>query len=80
MTQYCIVEDENGWRILEHPENEMAEEAAHRAGVQLVDSGPYHSWEDANEAMEALLLESEETDESDTPGTQPLEGRSETGD
>lgn len=80
MTQYCIVEDEYGWRILEHQENEMAEEAAHCAGVQLVDSGPYHSWEDANEAMEALLLESEETDEGGTPGTQPLEGRSETGD
>lgn len=80
MTLYCIVEDENGWKVVEHADGETAEEAAHRAGVRVIDSGPYHSWDDATEAMEALQIELEEDSKADTPDTNPLEGRSESGD
>jgi hypothetical protein len=80
MTQYCIIEDENGWRVIDHPDGETAEETAHRLGGRVVDSGPYHSWEDATDAMEALQLELDEESGTETPGTQALEGRSETGD
>ena len=77
MTHYCIVEDENGWTVLDHPQNVTAEETAHRAGVRLIDSGPYLSWDDANEALEALLLEATEADGLGTPDLSPLEGRTE---
>ena len=77
MTLYCIIEDEKGWKVVEHTDGQTAEETAHRVGGQLVDSGPYHSWEEATEAMEALQFELDEASETDTPGTQALEGRSE---
>ena len=75
MTQYCIVEDDNGWKVVDHPDTETADTLAHRLGVNVIDSGPYHSWEDATDALEALQLELGADLEGDVPNINPLEGR-----
>jgi hypothetical protein len=80
MTMYCIIETEDGWTVAEHPQAGTAEEAAHRLGGTVIDPGPYDSYEDAIEALEALQGELDESDGSDVPGTQALEGRYETED
>lgn len=81
MPQYCILEFEDGWKVVEHPEGMTAEKTAHQKGGTVIDPGPYESYEDACDAMEALQGELQEDDESsDVPGSQALEGRYETGD
>lgn len=81
MPQYCIIEIEDGWKVVEHPEGTTAEKTAHLEGGIVIDPGPYESYEDALEAVEALQGELQEGDDtSDVPGTQALEGRYETGD
>jgi hypothetical protein len=57
MAMYCIIETEDGWTIAEHPPAGTAEEAAHRLGGTVIDPGPYDSYEDACEALEALQEE-----------------------
>ena len=79
MAAYCIIETEDGWNIVEHPDNLTAEETAHRHGGVVVDPGPFATYEDAQEAITALQLEMDD-EVSDAAGEQPLEGRSETGD
>lgn len=78
MPMYCIIETEDGWTIAEHPQAGTAEAAAHQLGGTVIDPGPYDSYEDACEALEALQDELNASDSSDVPGTQALEGRYET--
>lgn len=80
MTMYCIIETEDGWTIAEHPKAGTAEEAAHLLGGTVIDPGPYDSYEDACDALEALQAELDSPDASDVPGSQALEGRYETED
>jgi hypothetical protein len=78
MALYCIIETEDGLNIVEHSEGMTAEETAHRSGGTVVDSGPYHDYEDACEALVALEQEIADDDGSDVPGTQAMESRPET--
>lgn len=80
MPMYCIIETDDGWTVAEHPQDGTAEEAAHRLGGTVIDPGPYDSYEDACDALEALQGELDESEPSDVPGTQSLEGRYETED
>lgn len=80
MPQYCIIETEDGWTIVEHAEGMTAEETAHRKGGLVIDPGPFDSYEDATDALEALQGELDEDMESDVPGSQVLDGRYETND
>lgn len=79
MVKYCIVEIEDGWTVVERPEDGTAEQAAHHFGGIVIDPGPYESYEDACDALDALQSELDETDAqaSDIPGTQAAEDRSE---
>jgi hypothetical protein len=79
MANYCIIETEDGWTVVEHAEADTAEQTAHRLGGAVIDPGPYETYEDAREALEALRSELDETEEetSDVPGPQVAEGRSE---
>ncbi len=54
MPTFVIIEVENGLTVVELLAGESPEEAAVRHGGLLVDAGPYHSYEDANEALLAL--------------------------
>lgn len=80
MPMYCIIETENGWTVVEHPPQGTAEEAALRVGGTVIDPGPYESYEDACDALEALQgeLDEGEAGASDVPGSQALDGRYET--
>jgi len=81
MPQYCILEIDDGWTIVEHGDSETAAEAAHRHGGVVIDPGPFDNYADASDALEALQMElNDEDDSSDLPGTQALEGRYETDD
>lgn len=80
MPQYCIIETEDGWTIVEHESGTTAEETAHRTGGTVIDPGPYDSYEDACDALEALQGELQEDDASDVPGSGVTEGRYEFGD
>jgi len=81
MAMYCIIETEDGWTIVDHREDQTAEQAAHDRGGVVVDPGPYTSYEEANDAMISLQQElADDEDISDLPGTHPYEGRYETDD
>jgi len=80
MSQYCIIETDDGWTIVEHPPGMTAAETAHRHGGVVIDPGPFDSHEDACDALEALQGELDEDVESDVPGSQVLDGRYETND
>lgn len=79
MPGYCIIETEDGWTVVEHPDSMTAEEAAHRHGGIVLDPGPYQNYEDAQDALVSLQEELED-ETGDVPGTQALEGRYETDD
>jgi hypothetical protein len=51
---FVIIEVENGLTIVELAPGESPAETAVRHGGLLVDTGPYRSYEDANEALMAL--------------------------
>ncbi len=79
MPQYCIIETDDGWTIFEHADDVSAAETAERHGGTVIDPGPYTTYEDAVEALDALQGELDESIEGvDTPGAQPLDGRFET--
>jgi hypothetical protein len=76
--EYCIIETESGWIVVERGEGVTAEQAAVLHGGTVIDPGPYSDYQEACEAMEALSLElDEEDDSSDISANQALEGRSE---
>jgi hypothetical protein len=60
MTKYIIVEVDEGLTIAQVAENLTPIEAAESCGGQLIDPGPYESYEDAYDAMMALEDEGEE--------------------
>jgi hypothetical protein len=60
MTNYVIVEVDEGLTIALVAENSTPKEAAESSGGQLIDPGPYESYEDAYDAMMALEDEGEE--------------------
>jgi hypothetical protein len=82
MPMFCIIETEDGLTVVEHPPAGTAQEAALSLGGTVIDPGPYDSYEDACDALEALQGELDEDDGtgSDVPGTQAMEGRYETED
>jgi len=81
MPLYCIIETDAEMTVVDHADNETAADAALRLGATVIDAGPYDSYEDALDALEALQGELLDDDEqSDVPGTQALEGRYETDD
>lgn len=78
MPMYCIIETEDGSTIVEHPPEGTAADVALQLGGTVVDPGPYESYQEACDALEALQIElNDDADDggSDTPGTQSLEGR-----
>ena len=63
---YIIIETEDGLTIERQPAGMTAHQVAAYHGGILADEGPYHSYEDANDAM--LALEQEDYDESEAAG------------
>ena len=61
MPQYAIIETDEGLTVAEVPEDGSPEETAASHGAFLVDGGPFHSYQDAHDAM--MLLPSEDDEE-----------------
>ncbi|MEX0703505.1 MAG: hypothetical protein WD069_15530 [Planctomycetales bacterium] len=77
MTNFCIIETDDGWIVIDHPASMTAEEAAERHGGVLIDAGPYDDYDQAYDALLAAELELQDDDSGDVPGTRVLEDRSE---
>ncbi len=60
MISFTVIEVEDGLTIVEIQPGQTAEDAAANEGGTLVDPGPYHSYEDASDALDQLEMESEE--------------------
>jgi hypothetical protein len=60
MISFAVIEVEDGLTIVEIPAGQSPEDAAITEGGTLVDPGPYHSYEDASDALDELEMESEE--------------------
>ena len=54
MSSFAIVEVENGFEVVEYLPDQMPEDAAAIAGGQLVDPGPYDSYQAAKDALDQL--------------------------
>ena len=63
---YIIIETEDGLTIQRQPEGRTAHQVAAECGGILADEGPYHSYEDASDAM--LILEQEYFEEAESAG------------
>ena len=63
---YIIIETEDGLTIQRQPEGMTANQVAAECGGVLADEGPYHSYEDASDAM--LILEQEYFEEAESVG------------
>lgn len=60
MVTFAIAEVDDGLTIVQVPPGQGAEDAAIKEGGVLVDPGPYQTYEDANDALEALERENEQ--------------------
>ena len=60
MTEFAIIEVEDGLTIVELEPGENPEDVAAREGGTLVDPGPYPTYEDALDALANLEGEDEE--------------------
>lgn len=60
MISFAVIEIEDGLTIIEVLPGQDPEDAATSEGGALVDPGPYHSYEDASEALDQLEMENEE--------------------
>ncbi len=60
MTLYQIIETDAGLTVSEMEPDVLPEVAAERSGGTIVDPGPYHTYDDAYDAMLALADEDEE--------------------
>jgi hypothetical protein len=60
MISFAVIAIEDGLTIVEIPAGESPEDAATSEGGVLVDPGPYHTYEEANDALDQLEIESEE--------------------
>lgn len=66
---YCIIETDDGLTVVEFGLTQTAEQAAAARGGELIDAGPYSTYEAAEDAL-ASAQESLHADAtSDTPGT-----------
>jgi hypothetical protein len=72
---YCIIETDDGRVVVERFEEATAEETAERYAGTLVDPGPYETYEEACDALDALEQEMANENATDVPATQALEGR-----
>ncbi len=62
MTLYAIIETNEGLTVAEMGHETQLDEEAVRQGGVVVDPGPYHSYEEAYDAMLAIDDEDEEDD------------------
>ncbi|QEF96623.1 hypothetical protein Mal15_06510 [Stieleria maiorica] len=60
MANYAIIEIEAGFEVIDLLPGQSAEDAAAAQGGALVDPGPYHSFEDANDALDQLEVVEDE--------------------
>ncbi|TWU23386.1 hypothetical protein Pla52o_29220 [Novipirellula galeiformis] len=67
MHSFAVIEVEDGFEVIELITGQSAEDAAATQGGQLIDPGPYHSYEDANEVLEQL----EVSDDREWPTARP---------
>jgi hypothetical protein len=61
MTEFAIIEIEDGLTIIEFEPGQNPEDVAVREGGTLVDPGPYPTYEDALDALADLEGEDEDT-------------------
>jgi hypothetical protein len=61
MVEFAIIELPDGLTVVELPPGQKPEDVAASQGGILVDPGPYHTYEDANDAL--IELQSEDEDE-----------------
>lgn len=60
MISFAIAEVDDGLTIVQVPPGQGAEDAAIKEGGVLVDPGPYETYEQANDALEALEREDDQ--------------------
>ena len=60
MASFAIIEVADGLTIVEVAAGQSPEEAALNEGGALIDPGPFHSYEEANDALDQLEQEGEE--------------------
>ena len=63
MTNFAIVEVEDGLTVVELRRRQSPEDAALYQGGTLVDPGPYLSYDDACDALNELQYEDEDEEE-----------------
>jgi hypothetical protein len=63
MLRYELIENNEGLTVIEIPTGETAEEAARQQDGQIIDPGPFTSYEEAYEALMAMKLDNEEEEE-----------------
>jgi hypothetical protein len=60
MAMFAIVEVDDGYTVAEWGAGETADTAALKLGGILIDAGPYHSYEEAYAAIDALQADDED--------------------
>lgn len=80
MSVFCIIETDNGYTIVERDEEVDPVEVAESHGGVLIDPGPYHSYDDAQDALVSLEEEIVDEETSEVPAERPLESRYEVDD
>ena len=80
MSVFCIIETDDGHIIVERGQEADPVEVAESQGGVLIDPGPYHSYDDAQDALVSLEEEIIDEESSDVPTERPLESRYEVDD
>ena len=62
MSFYAIAEVDDGFTVIEVVDGQSAEDAALHATGQLVDPGPYDSYQDAFDALDQIDVLDDEID------------------
>ena len=57
---FAIIEVEDGLTIMQVAPGQSPDDAALAEGGELIDPGPYDSYEEANEALDQLEMEDED--------------------
>jgi hypothetical protein len=60
MHEFAVIETDDGLTIVEIPAGETADSVAAERGAFVADPGPYHKYEDAWDAMQAIPARGEE--------------------
>ena len=66
MAAYCIIETPNGLTIGECPTGSTPEEVAAGLAGTLIDPGPFPSYEDAVDALDAIAAMDDEAEFADS--------------